>query len=337
VETLSNDFAEDAVSDLLRSLRVRSTVYCRSEMGAPWGFGVPPRDVSAFHLVTQGACWLDVDEVDAPVRLSTGDVVVLMSGRGHRVRDDPSSPVDWLDDILSHAPPVQGRLRHGGSGTRTELICGGFMVEGAPASPVLAALPPVLLLEGSDPATVAWLDPVLTMLRVEMAVPRSGADVVLARLADMLVTQAIRTYLESVTDAGQPQVGGLRDPRIAKAIRLAHTDPAHPWTVEELAAEVAMSRSAFASTFRQLTGEPPMRYVTRCRLARAASYLADGGVSVFEVARRSGYDSEASLTKAFSRNFGMAPGAYRRRLQQPAILAPQRSVRDLGMGPMSVI
>jgi transcriptional regulator GlxA family with amidase domain len=146
----------------------------------------------------------------------------------------------------------------------------------------------------------------------------------------MLVTQTIRNYLESLTDAGRPQLGGLRDPRIAKAIRLAHTNPAHPWTVEELAAEVAMSRSAFAATFRQLTGEPPMRYVTRCRLARAASYFADGDLSVFEVARQCGYDSEASLTKAFSRNFGMAPGAYRRRLRQPAVVDPPPPQPDLG-------
>lgn len=322
MERLTKDLNDDAVSDLLRSLRVRSTVYCRSEMGAPWGFGVPPRDVSAFHLVTEGSCWLDVDDVDDSVQLGTGDVVILMSGRGHRVRDDPSSPVEWLDDILSHTPPVEGRLRHGGSGPRTELVCGGFIVEGAPASPVLAALPPVLLLEGGNPATADWFDALLTMLRVEVAVPRSGAEVVLARLADMLVTQTIRSHLESLISNRESAVGGLRDPRIAKAIRLAHTNPAHPWTVEELAAEVAMSRSAFASAFRQLTGETPMRYVTRCRLTLAASCLADGSLSVFEVARRSGYDSEASLTKAFSRHFGMAPGAYRRKLRQTVALGP---------------
>ena len=337
MDRLNNDLAEDAVSDLLRSLRVRSTVYCRSQMGAPWGFGVPSRDVSAFHLVTEGACWLEVDDVDDPVHLNTGDVVVLMRGRGHRVRDDPSSPVEWLDDILSHTPPVGGRLRYGGSGPRTELICGGFMVEGAAASPLLAALPPVLRLEGSHPATADWLDALLTMLRVEMAVPRAGTDVVLARLADMIVTQAIRGHLESLTDAGRPPVGGLRDPRIAKAIRLAHTNPAHSWTVDELAAEVAMSRSAFASTFRQLTGETPMRYVTRCRLALAASYLAEGRLSVFEVARRSGYDSEASLAKAFSRNFGMAPGAYRRRMRQPPVVDPPLGLGDQPLGPMSVV
>jgi AraC-like DNA-binding protein len=336
VDRLNNDIGEDAVSDLLRSLRVRSTVYCRSQMGAPWGFGVPSRDVSAFHLVTEGACWLEVDDVDNPVHLGPGDVVVLMSGRGHRVRDDLSSPVEWLDDILSYAPPVEGRLRYGGSGPRTELICGGFMVEGAPASPLLAALPPVLRLEGNDPATADWLDALLTMLRVETAVPRSGADVVLARLADVVITQTIRGYLESFTEGDRPPVGGLRDPRIAKAIRLAHTNPAHPWTVDELAAEVAMSRSAFASTFRHLTGETPMRYVTRCRLALAASYLAEGGLSVFEVARRSGYDSEASLAKAFSRNFGMAPGAYRRRMKQPPVVNSPAALGDQPRDPMSV-
>ena len=315
METLTHESADDAVSDLLRSVRVRSTIYCRSEMGAPWGFGVPSRDVSVFHIVTEGSCWLEVDDLDDPVRLGRGDVVILMSGRGHRVRDALTSPVEWLDDILLRTPPVHGRLRHGGTGPRTELICGGFAVEGASASPLLAALPPVLRLEGRDPAAADWLDALLGMVRAEIAMPRSGADVSLAKLTDVLVTQVIRSYLEALDDSAGPGVGALRDARIAKAIRLAHTNPEHPWTVKELAAEVAMSRSAFASTFRQLTGESPMRYVTRCRLTLAASYLADGNSSVFDVARRSGYDSEASLTKAFSRYYGMAPGAYRRRLR----------------------
>ena len=109
----------------------------------------------------------------------------------------------------------------------------------------------------------------------------------------------------------------MRDPRIAKAIRLVHADPGRRWAVEDLASEVAMSRSAFAERFRHLTGESPMRYVTRCRLARAASFLAQDRSTLFEVARRTGFNSKASFTRAFSRAFGMSPGAYRRRLREP--------------------
>ena len=318
---------EDAVNELLASVRIRSTVYCHSDMRAPWGFAVKAKDVCAFHLVVDGACWLEVDGTDGPVRLESGDVVLLMTGRSHRLKDDSSSDVEWLDEILTRTPAHRGHLHYGGSGPRTELLCGGFLVEGSQASALLLAIPPVLRIHRNDPADADWLSGLLASLRAEVADPRPGAAAILAVLADLLVTQVIRSYLLDLVNADQPVIGGLRDPRIAKAIRLAHADPAHAWTVEELAAEVAMSRSGFAASFRQLTGESPMRYVTRCRLARAASYLADDGISVSEIAARTGYDSESSFSKAFAKHFGMAPRKYRRRLREPGTLT--RALREV--------
>lgn len=318
---------EDAVNDLLASLRIHSTVYCHSDMRAPWGFAVRAKDVCAFHLVADGACWLEVDGTGGPVHLESGDVVLLMTGRGHRVKDDPSSKAEWLDDILTRTPAHRGHLQYGGSGPRTELLCGGFLMEGSQASPLLLAIPPVLRIHRTDPVAAGWLAGLLASLHAEAAHPRPGAAAILAVLADLLVTHVIRSYLLELVTTDQPTAGGLRDPRIAKAIRLAQANPAHPWTVEELAAEVAMSRSGFAASFRQLTGEPPMRYVTRCRLARAASYLADAQTSVSEIARRTGYESESSFSKAFARHFGMAPRDYRRRLQEPGTLT--RALREV--------
>jgi AraC-like DNA-binding protein len=322
VRKLNEAADDDAVAEVGRSLRVRSTIYCRSRLRAPWGFGVRSGGVSAFHVVAAGECWLEADGADEPVRLTAGDLVVLMTGRCHRVRDDPGSEVKWLDDILAGTPKVDGRLRYGGSGVLTDLLCGGFVVEGAEASPVVRAMPPVLHVPAHDPAMNEWLSSFLALLNLELARPTAGGETVLASLADVLLAHAIRTYLASLSETDTARVGALRDSRIAKAIRLVLADPAHGWTVEELAAEVAMSRSAFASRFRKLAGEPPMRYVTACRLARAASYLAEDGLVLFDIARRTGYDSEASFTRAFSRTYGMAPGAYRRRLGQPLASRP---------------
>ena len=316
MQQLNEQVADDVVSDVLTSLHVRSTVYCRSELRAPWGFGIRARDASVFHLVTEGRCWLEVDGVDEQVELAAGDMVLLMTGRAHRMRDDPASSVEWLDEILSRVPVERSSMDYGGSGTYTELVCGGFLVEGAEANPLVLEMPPFVRIEADDGVDGRWLSPLLDLLRIETGEPRPGSDAVLARLADILLTQAVRTYLLSLADADHPQVAAMRDPRIAKAIRLVQADPAHDWTVEEIAAEVAMSRSSFASQFRQLTGESPMRYMTRCRLARAASGLARDAATLSEIARDSGYDSEASFTRAFSRAFGMAPGAYRRRLNE---------------------
>jgi transcriptional regulator GlxA family with amidase domain len=191
------------------------------------------------------------------------------------------------------------------------------------------SLPPLLRVDGSDPAASEWSTALLAMLRLEVTGRHPGGEAMLARLADILIIQAIRTFLVSVSDADHPSVGGLRDSRIAKAIRLCHADPARPWTVEDMASEVAMSRSSFAAVFRQLTGESPMRYLTRCRLASAASHLAATELTVFGVAQRVGYDSEASLTKAFTRAFGVAPGAYRRRLRRKTDVEAVHLVADV--------
>jgi len=203
------------------------------------------------------------------------------------------------------------------------------MLEGSQANPLLLGLPQVLRLEGDDPMVSAWLDPVLALLRAEIVRPMPGTDAVLSSLADLLVTNALRTYLVALAHADEPRVGALLDPRIAKAVHLTHADPGHAWTVEELATEVAMSRSAFAARFRQLTGEAPMRYVTRCRLSRAAAYLAEDGTNLFDIALRVGYDSEASFTRAFTRAYAMAPGAYRRRHREP-IVTPSGATSEPG-------
>jgi AraC-like DNA-binding protein len=316
VQRLHDDLDVDAVDEVLTTLRVRSTIYCRSELNAPWGFAVKPAEVSVFHLISAGSGWLEVNDLDDPVRLEIGDVVLLMTGRGHRLTDDRSSKTEWLDEILERTPPSEGRLIYGGTGPRTEMICGHFQIEGAQANPLLMSLPPLLRLERNDPATAEWVKALLAMLQHEVSHQQPGGGAMLARLADILITQAIRNFLISLANTDQPHFGALRNPRIAKAVRLFQSDPSRPWTVEDMANEVAMSRSSFAAAFRQLTGESPMRYLTRCRLARAASHLASGDMTVFAIAREVGYDSEASLTKAFSRTFGVAPGAYRKRLRE---------------------
>jgi AraC-like DNA-binding protein/mannose-6-phosphate isomerase-like protein (cupin superfamily) len=329
LQRLHERLDEDAINEVLASLRVTSTIYCRSDLRAPWGFAIQARPVAAFHLVTSGAGWLEVDGVDEPVKVAAGDLVLLLTGRAHRMRDDPSSGFEWLDDILEKTPVENAHMLYGGAGDLTELICGGFLLEGAQANPLLLAMPPILRVGDGDGEGSDWRHALLALLRAEVAEPRPGTETILARLADIMVTQAIRSYLVSLAHVDRPQVAALRDPRIAKAIRLIHATPEHPWTVEDLASEVAMSRSAFASRFRQMTGESPMRYVIRCRLARATAYLAEEGSTVSEVARRTGYESEASFNRAFSRTFGVAPGAYRKLLRDPSAAAPAGALPEM--------
>src|SRR5215470_936212 len=149
MELLSDFDPADQVSQLLRVIRIRSTVYCRSLLAAPWGFGVEAHGNPAFHIVTAGRCWLEVDGEPDQIPLAAGDLVLLPTGSRHRMRDTPATPATDLQEILATTPPGQhGHLRWGGSGPRTGLLCGGFAVEGGPAHPILRTLRPAVVIRG---------------------------------------------------------------------------------------------------------------------------------------------------------------------------------------------
>jgi AraC family transcriptional regulator, alkane utilization regulator len=300
---------EDALSEVLRTVRVRSTVWCLSDLAAPWGFAVPAREEASFHLVLTGRGLLDVAGVDAGLRVRAGDLAVLPHAHAHALRDSPRTRVRLLDDLLSETPALGGRLVRAGAGERAEILCGGFTLEGRSANPLLALLPPLLHIHGAQP----WLDGTIGLVRRELPAFAPGADAVVNRLTDVLLTQAIRHFL-----VGTGDVEALRDPVVAAALRLLHERPQDRWTVAELARRVALSRSALSDRFRAATGESPRRYLTRIRITRAAEELRTSDAPVYEIARSCGYDSEVSFSKAFSRAVGVSPGRYRR---EPSIEA----------------
>jgi AraC-like DNA-binding protein len=251
---------------------------------------------------------LAIEGDDEPLRLTAGDLVLLPHGPLHWVRDEPTSPTQWLDEILAGTPPDgHGRLRHGGDGATTELVCGGFVLEGGARNPILAALPTVIRVARDESGPAPWVTATLELVSTLTQSNGPGAEAVLARVADTMLTQVLRLELAS------GPTGALRDPQIATAIRLIHAQPADDWTVARLAEEVAYSRSAFASRFREVVGESPMSYVTRTRLAIGATLVQRTDTPLREVARRCGYSSEASFSRAFKRAFGVAPGGYRTR------------------------
>jgi AraC-like DNA-binding protein len=301
----------DVVDDLLDAVRVRATVYCRSTMRAPWGFGVEARSNPSFHVVTRGRCWLEVDGEAQQQELHTGDLVLLPHAPRHWVRDDPSSPARLLDDILGGTPKdIDGRLRYGGAGKPTELLCGGFVLEGE-VDPALRALPRLLRVHGENGKPVPWVSATLDLVGAVTASESPGAEAVLRRLAETMVMQALRMALADAAAADPVQAEALRDPQIGAAIRLVHARPDEAWTVERLAAQVGYSRSAFASRFRDRVGESPIAYATRTRLTIGATLLDRTKMPIGEVARRVGYSNEASFGRAFKRAFGTPPGMYR--------------------------
>jgi AraC-like DNA-binding protein len=301
----------DSLGSALHLLRMNGAFYCRSELTAPWGLSLPAMPGYIwFHVVVSGA--LEVETDDGARTLSAGELALVPRGTGHALRSEAAAAAP---DILSlerdHVSDRYEVLRHGGGGVATALICGAVRLEHPAARNLIAALPSTIVVGPGAPGA-EWIQGVLRMLAAEAARPRPGGEAVITRLADIVVIQALRAWIESDPGARTGWLGALRDPLIGRAIALVHADPARPWTVEALARELAMSRSAFAARFTELVGEPAMQYVTTWRMHVALTALQDGGATVGQLADRLGYRSEAAFARAFKRVIGSSPGAVRR-------------------------
>jgi AraC-like DNA-binding protein len=317
METVAPVVAADPVSDVLRALNVRSTVFCLSDLGAPWGFRVEGAGIAKFHLVLDGGGWLAVDG-QTPLRVTCGDLVVLPHGDGHTISNDPESAITALDDLLAEHPVERrSQLRLGGDGPRTRLLCGGFALGDTRLDPIFQLLPSTLRLEGEVIPNTAWLSALLTMLQAEASVGDAGSTAVLTKIADVCLTQALRVWLVGAERTGLLETGQLQDANIGNAVTAIRSRPAEPWSLDALARLAGLSRSAFAGRFRILMGEPPMRYVMKARLSLAAGYLATSSCSMYEIALLCGYDNESTLSKAFRREFGVPPGSYRTAARRP--------------------
>jgi AraC family transcriptional regulator, alkane utilization regulator len=314
VKNLAGSPRRDELSDVLQAVRFRRAIFCRSELTAPWGFSVLGRDFATFHLVTRGKCCLDVDGVDGRLWLSAGDLVILPLGNAHVVRDSPSSTATRLEELIAEgSTKANGTVRSGGGGKPSTLVCGGFHFDDRRTNPVLAGLPPVIHLRGHTHGVETWLRMALTFLAKEAHADRPGADTVVTRLADILFIQAIRTYV-SAPDAQKLRLAvALRDSRIGAALAAIHRQPEEDWGVARLAKHVGMSRTAFATRFRELVGESPYFYVTRCRMNKAIHLLLSSNATVSQIARRVGYRSEVGFGRAFKQYVGTSPAAHRKR------------------------
>jgi AraC-like DNA-binding protein len=311
----------DVLTDVLETVRVVAACYGRLEATAPWGIRVRPGEDAKFHVVLEGHARLVVDGVDEPIELSAGDIVALPHGHAHSLIDDPSITAQPLEELLvCRARGDNSVLRVGGGGQSSTIVSGRFRFEDRKNNPLLSVLPPVITLRGEMGKSVRWLEPTLKFIACEAQSGRPGSQTVIARLADVLFIQIVRGHLASLPVDGSGWLGALADAQIGAALGHIHQSPEQDWTVQSLASKVAMSRSAFASRFMRLVGEPPLSYVTKWRMQKAASMLRDGKQTLAQVAAQVGYDSEAAFSKAFKRAVGSAPGAYRRSLRVPSLV-----------------
>jgi AraC-like DNA-binding protein len=307
----------DVLSQLLADLRVESTIYCRFEVADPWAIAYPGGEAAGFHVVLEGTCHLAVDGRDL-LRLEAGDLVVLPHGTAHVLRGtSPAIPAP-VEAVSARRQASDGLgVRYGGAGEGAAYLCGAFRFNASVGHPLLSALPEVIHVPAAQAGAHPWLETHLSAIACEARSGRPGAEMVMARLSDVLFVQAVRAHLAALPDVAAGWPGALRDPSLARALTVIHQQPERPWTVELLGRAVGMSRSHFAERFTKVVGEPPLSYLARWRMHRARTLLRDPSVRMGRIARMLGYGSDAAFSTAFKRWNGMAPGEFRRSARQP--------------------
>jgi AraC-like DNA-binding protein len=303
---------DDLLGELLHPLRLTGILYCRAELTAPWGVEVPALSgLMTFQVVTAGRCWLETD-VAEPYLLRQGSLTLISQGTPHRLRSSPEAATEPLFEIpVERMSDRYETMRHGGGGEATQVTYGVVRFDQLAAHRLLAQLPPVLHIEAWDEDASGWLHSTLRFIAREARAPRPGGETVITRLADILVIQAIRSWLDSAPEARQGWLAALRDEQVGRALASIHRAPEREWSVTSLAGEAGMSRSAFSARFTELVGEPAMRYLTQWRMQLAHRHLRESAEPLPTVARRFGYQSEAAFCRAFKRTFGVSPGSVR--------------------------
>jgi AraC-like DNA-binding protein len=300
----------DLLSDSLALLRIRGHVGSRTEAKAPWGLQLPASD-SYFHVIERGTCFLQLDGAADAIRLETGDAVILPHGHPHRLSDAPGRKVVSLARALESQR--DGVVRLGANGAPTDIICGAFRFDSAVGHPLLESLPPLMHLRGVSTQAVEYKELAQRLLIHEVRNPHLGGEAVIARLVELLFVQTVRSWIDAQPEGTGGWLVALRHPIIRMVLGAMHASPARNWTVSELAAEAHVSRSSLSALFRRLVGVSPMAYLARWRLLLAARILRDEGLSIRDAADRVGYEAEAAFSRAFKRQFGIAPGTYRER------------------------
>jgi len=291
-------------------------VYGRFELGTPWGIRIP--DVDAAHLIVvgRGGARLEVEGVSAPLTLCAGDLALLPHGGTHALRDSRGRGLHVLGEAecqrIRRAEPIQ----IGGPGAQTSLVVAAFWFRAAHRSLSIQRLARVIHIPAGAPAAPPGLASTAQLFVAESASRGPGATVVMNRLADILLVQTIRAFIAG-SECREHGLRALADRQIGTALAAIHDRTAEPWTVERLATRAGLSRSGFAARFHALVGEPPLEYLARWRMTKAAQLLRDTELVMIEVAERVGYRSEASFNKAFKRLEGITPGVYRRDRGRP--------------------
>jgi len=327
--------SRDTLSDLLRGVRLRGAVFFYISFRDQWSAeGLPAKQIASgvmpgcehvmeYHLLLKGSGWAAISGLP-PVRLAAGDVVMFPHGDRNVVSSAPGlEPIpanaEWVSARRDDPKPIPIAYHHGirepgvlmpRADADAILVCGFLGCDLRPFNPLVAALPRMLHLPASR--TGDWVARVIDQAVVESNNRRPGGDAVLERLSEMMFVDAARRYLDDLPEGATGWLAGLRDRYVGAALALMHERPDHTWSVDELAREVGLSRSALHERFVQFVGQPPIQYLAGWRIQLGSRMLLESNRNVATIALDVGYDSEAAFARAFKRMVGAPPAAWRK-------------------------
>lgn len=314
----------DALSDVLRVAQLSGGVFLHAEFTAPWCLAArmapelcapllgPAAHLVPYHYVAEGELHVALEHEEAFV-LRAGEMILFPGNDLHYMGSDVTLRATSVRDILGG---LQGdaphRIRHGGGGATTRMICGYLGCTSGRNNPVFASLPRTMKIKVEQGSPAAWFRSMFEYAAGEIYVAQPGSAAVLAKVSELLFVEAIRRYAKELPAGETGWLAGLHDKFIARALALMHGRIERNWSVEELAKDVGLSRSALADRFVRVIGVPPVQYLTQWRMQVAAQSLKGTSLSLARIAERVGYESEAAFSRAFKKAFGTAPATWRR-------------------------
>ena len=316
----------DALSDLLQAVRLTGGVFLDARFTAPWCITsridaedcrpllAAPLQVIGYHYVVEGRMLVAIDGQRA-VEVRAGETVLLPRNDPHLLGSSMDRKPIYAHELVQAADSGElARIIHGGGGDYTHIVCG-FLGSDQHKNPLLTTLPPILTVDMTQAGSAEWIESSLRFAIRGLGEGKIGTSTVMRKLSELMFVEAVRRYAETLPAKQRGWLAGVRDPCVGRALSLLHGKLDHPWTAEALATEVAMSRSAFAERFASLVGMPPMRYLTFWRLQVARDKLREGHRTIAQIAYEVGYEAEAAFTRAFKREFGIPPTAWRKQAE----------------------
>ncbi|HXJ86769.1 MAG TPA: AraC family transcriptional regulator [Candidatus Binatia bacterium] len=320
----------DALSEVLRTVKLDAAFFFNAEFSAPWGFRSPISSklapyinqsrghVIVYHLLIEGKAYVHLG--DERLAIAPGDVVICPHGDSHAF-ESGSSPraVDGEGELQRIFSQGLKLSRMGGGGELARFVCGYMVCEPSLSRVFLAGLPPMFKVNIRQDQSGRWLENSIRYALSDGDASTEGTEAVLAKLCETLFIETLRRYVKGLPEAQTGWLAGAHDAQVGKVLAVMHRQTATRWTLSSLANVAGMSRAVLAHRFRQYLGEPPLSYLTRWRLQQGAQMLTSTRDSVAQIATKVGYESEQAFNRAFKRSFGAPPARYRNARRDKAV------------------